>query len=135
MFCKTAVSFEFGCVAGDSGPAKLPLPAIETAIEEPALGWRLCRLSENVMILVDGLPESEPKDRWSRILKHMHGILLRRLGKKRVVYLIRQLKGINEQEPSWHSNINLVTGVSANWLKETFSSGETERTCTIAGTA
>ena len=87
------------------------------------------------MILVDCLPESKPKDRWSRFLKHMHGILLRRLGKKRVVYLVKQLKGVNEQEPSWHFNINLVTGVSADWLKETFSCGQTEGTCTVAGKA
>lgn len=135
MFCKTSVGHEFGCVTGALGPARLPLPAIGIAIEEFALGWKLCRLSEDIMILADCLAESKPKDTWSRILMHMHGILLRRLGKTRVVYLVRKSAGSNEQEPSWHSNINLVTGVSITWLNGTFSPGQTEHTCTVAGMA
>lgn len=132
MFCKTSVSHKFGGVTGALGPAKLPRPAIGSAIEEPALGWKLCRLSEDVMILADCLAESKPKDRWSRLLKHMHGILLRRLGKKRVVYLVRQPLQYNEQEPHWHSNVNLVTGVNMTWLNETFRPGQAENTCAVA---
>lgn len=137
MFCKTSVSYELGCVTGALGPARLPLPAIGVAIEEPAQGWKLCRLSEDIMILADCLAESKPKDRWSRILKHMHGILLRRLGKKRVVYLVRQSpeESRNEQETRWHSNVNLVTGVGMVWLNEAFSSGQAEPSCTVAGIA
>ena len=133
MFCKTSVSYEFGCLTGALGPARLPLPAIGVAIEEPARGWKLCRFSEDIMILADCLAESKPKDRWSRILKRMHGILLRRLGKKRVVYLVRQSADSNEQESRWHSNVNLVTGVSMTWLNGAFSPGQAEHTCAVAG--
>lgn len=104
-------------------------------MEESALGWKLCRLSEDIMILADCLAESKPKDAWSRLLKHMHGILLRRLGKKRVVYLVRQSLESNEQEPHWHSNVNLVTGVSVTWLNEAFRPGQAEHTCAVAGMA
>lgn len=133
MFWKTCVGHEFGCVTGALGPARLPLPAIGTAIEEPGLGWKLSRLSEDIMILADCLSESKPKNTWSRILKHMHGILLRRLGKKRVVYLVRQSPESEEQESRWHSNVNLVTGVSMDWLDGAFSPGVPGHTCAVAG--
>lgn len=126
MFYKTGVNDEFGCVTGALGPARLPLPAIGIAMEESALGWKLCRLSEDIMILADCLAESKPNDTWSRILKHMHGILLRRLG------IVRQSPGINGQEPSWHSNVNLVTGVSVTWPNGVFSPGQAERSCVVA---
>lgn len=135
MICKTSVSYEFGCVTGTLGPARLPLPAIGVAMEESTLGWRLCRLSEDIMILADCLAESKPKDPWSRILKHMHGILLRRLGKKRVVYLVRRPLDSNDQEARWHSNVNLVTGVSMTWLNGAFSPGQAEHICAVAGMA
>ncbi len=102
-------------------------------MEESSLGWKLYRLSEDTMILADCLAESKPKDAWSRFLKHMHGMLLRRLGKKRVVYLVRQPQPCNELEQRWHSNVNLVTGVSTTWLDEKFNPGQTEHTCAVAG--
>ncbi len=136
MFCKTSVVYEFGCVEGTLGPVRLPVPAIGIAVEESDLGWKLCRLSEDVMILADCLAESKPKDRWSRLMTHMHGILLRMLRKKRVVYLVRRPLGQGKQEESrWHSNPNLVTGVSIDWLNETFSLGEAEHICAVAGMA
>ena len=135
MFVKTSVSHEHGCVTGPLGPSRLPLPAIGVAIENSELGWKLCRLSEDVMILVDCLAESNPKSRWLRLLKHMHGMLLRRLGKKRVVYLVKQGLESGKSEPKWHSNINLVTGVSMAWLDEAFRPGRTEQTCVVAGRA
>ena len=135
MFVKTSISHEFGCVTGALGPSSLPLPAIGVAIEKPELGWTLCRLSEDIMLIVDCLAESKPKDRWSRILKYMHGILLRRLGKKRVVYLVRQSPESNKPEPYCHSNINLVTGVSMTWLDEAFKPGRAEQTCVVSGMA
>ena len=133
MFCKTSVSYEFGGVTGAMGPAKLPLPAIGVAVEECSLGWKLCRLSEDIMIIADCLAESKPKDTWSRFLKHTHGILLRRLGKKRVVYLVKQSPENNAQESHWHSNVNLVTGVSMAWLDAAFSLEHAESSCAIGG--
>ena len=132
MFCKTSVGYEFGCVTGASGPTGLPLPAIGVVLEDSALAWKLCRFSEDVMILVDCHAESKPTSTWSRITSYMHGILLRRLGKKRVVYLVRQSPDSNGQEPAWHSNVNLVTGVDTSWLDEAFSPGQAERTCAVA---
>ena len=129
MFIKTSISYESGCVTGASGPSSLPLPAIGEAIEKPELGWTLCRMSEDIMLLVDCLAESKTNDRWLRVLKYMHGILLRRLGKKRVVCLVRQSSESNKPEPYWHSNFNLVTAVSTTWLDEAFKPGRTEQTC------
>lgn len=149
MFCKTSVGHEHGCVTGALGPARVPLPAIGVAVEDDsARRWKLARLSADVMILVDCFAESDTpsKDAWSQVLKHMHGVLLRRLGKKRVVYLIRQAlekssagggggvgRSSQQQEGCWHSNVNLVTGVSERWLDEAFSLGRTERSCLVAG--
>ena len=87
------------------------------------------------MILVDCLAESKPKSRWLRLLKHMHGMLLRRLGKRRVVYLVRQELESGKSEPRWHSNINLVTGVSVAWLDEAFRPERAEQICSVAGMA
>ena len=86
------------------------------------------------MVLADYLAVSKPEDTWSRILRHMHAIFLRRLGKKRVVYLVRASSPEGgAREPSWHSNVNLVTGVSETWLKNDFSPGQAEHTCAVAG--
>ena len=85
------------------------------------------------MILADCLAESEPKDTWLRIMTYMHGILLRRLGKKRVVYLVRRLLDRNAEEMEWHSNVNLVTGVSMDWLDEEFRPGTDGGYCIVAG--
>ena len=135
MFCKTSVGHEFGCVTGGLGPTKLPLPAVDLAIEDSARGWKLCRLSEDIMILVDCLAESKPKDDWSRFKTYTHGMLLRRLGKQRVVYLVRQPATSSTQEPHWHSNVNLVTGVSMDLLDEKFNPVTAERYCVAAGVA
>lgn len=135
MFCKTSVGHEFGCVAGGLGPTRLPLPAVGLAIKDSARGWKLCRFSEDIMILIDCLPESKPEDDWSKFMAYMHGILLRRLGKQRVVYLVRQSVINIAQEPYWHSNVNLVTGVSKDWLAEEFKTISAELYCVVAGTA
>lgn len=132
MFCKTSIGHEFGCVTGELGPAKLPLPKVGIAIEDSARGWKLCRVSEDIMVLADCLAESRPKDWWSRqILAPMHGVLLRRLGKKRVVYFVRQVPEDDAQEPSWHSNVNLVTGVDVAWLEGKFELGQTRSFCAL----
>jgi len=133
MFIKTSVSYHFGCVTGPLGPSSLPLPAIGTVIEQPELGWRLYRLSEDVMILADCFAESQPGDTWGWVIGHMHGMLLRRLGKRRVVYLVRGPVVPNQKKPCWHSNINLVTGVAQSWLEENFTPGGTNDYCLVGG--
>ena len=133
MFYKTSIGHEFGCVGGALGPARLPLPAVGLAIEDLARGWKLHRLSADVMILADHLAESKPEDTWSRLMTYMHGIFLRRLGKKRVVYLVKQSSESSGGEPSWHSNVNLVTGVSMTWLDEKFGLVRVQDYCVVAG--
>ena len=135
MFLKTSLGHEYGCVTGTLGPVRLPLPAVGLSIENSARAWKLFRFSEDIMILADCLAESRPMDPWSRIITHMHGMLLRRLGKKRVVYLVRRSLGTDARETSWHSNVNLVTGVSMDWLDENLTSGPTEHYCVVAGKA
>ena len=41
--------------------------------------------------------------------------------------------GSHQQEGYWHSNVNLVTGVSESWLDEAFSLDGTEQSCVLAG--
>lgn len=135
MFWKTSVGHDHGCVTGKLGPVRLPLPAVGHHIEDAARGWKLFRFSDDIMILADCLAESRPTDRWSRLMTYMHGILLRRLGKKRVVYLVRRSPDADGREMDWHSNVNLVTGVSMDWLHENFRSGTAERYCVVAGKA
>ena len=135
MFLKTSVGHEHGCVTGTLGPIRLPLPAVGLSIENSARGWKLFRFSEDIMILADCLAESRPTDPWSRMMTYMHGMLLRRLGKKRVIYLVKLSSDTNAQESNWYSNVNLVTGVSMDWLDENFRSGPTERYCVVAGKA
>ena len=133
MFCKTSVGHEHGCIAGELGPVRLPLPVIGLAIEDSARGWKVFRYSEDIMILADCFAESKAKDRWARFMTYMHGILLRRLGKKRVVYIVRRSSDNDAEEMHWHSNVNLVTGVSMSWLDEEFRSVPAERYCVVAG--
>ena len=135
MFLKTSVGHGHGCVTGTLGPVRLPLPAVGLSIENSARGWKLFRFSEDIMILADCLAESRPTDLWSRMMTYMHGMLLRRLGKKRVIYLVKSSSDTSAQESNWFSNVNLVTGVSMDWLDESFRSGPTERYCVVAGKA
>lgn len=58
----------------------------------------------------------------------MHGILLRRIGRVRVIYAIRYGKG--GETPSFHSNFNMVTGVPKQWL-ESFTEEEPLGECII----
>ena len=85
------------------------------------------------MILADCLADSPSEDPWAQTRSKLHGILLRRLGKKRVIYLVRLLKGSNGNEPSWQSNSNMVTGVDMDWLDESFAPGKLGNDYIIVG--
>ena len=123
MFGKSSIGYEFGSVMRSGMPARIPLPTVGTAIDGRHLGWKLYRHSEQVMILVDCLAESKPKSRWERFCRHAHGMLLRRIGKRRAVYLIEKHGPTVKQSSQWHSDRNLVTGVSETWLEESFALG------------
>ncbi|MDI1489124.1 MAG: hypothetical protein OHK93_008402 [Ramalina farinacea] len=123
MFGKSSIAYELGSVMRSGMPARIPMPAVGTAIDGRHLGWKLYRQSERVMILVDCLAESKPKSRWGRFCRHAHGMLLRRIGKRRAVYLIEKQGPDLDKSSQWHSDRNLVTGVSETWLEESFAFG------------
>ncbi|KAK5690097.1 hypothetical protein LTR17_026063 [Elasticomyces elasticus] len=135
MLCKTRVGFELGSLQGPSGPATCPLPEVKHHSGNVDNGWEVYRYSEDVMLLVDRFAGSEPKgnSKMDRLLASAHGVLLRRMGKVRVIYLIRaRPTGDDLSGPSttWHSNVNLVTGVTGSWLAE-FHTAEALETCII----
>ena len=113
MLIKTALSYHHGCLQGPLGPANCQLPDVGYYIDEFDHGWKLFRLTEDTMVLADYAAGTNHKVLLQRFLAHAHGVLLRRLGKVRVVYLIRTsaMEDI-EYDSLWHSNINLVTGVT-----------------------
>lgn len=72
------------------------------------------------MILEDRFNESKPEGTRTKFLAEAHGILLRQVGKVRVVYLLKEnIQGSGNRALSavWRSNTNLVTGVSKDWLE------------------
>jgi hypothetical protein len=84
-------------------------------------------LSEDVAVIADCFGQTPPKDWWARLLVHAHGVLLRRLGKTRVVYLIRRSENATYRGlAEWCSNVNLVTGLTATWLDDNFEPGTSE---------
>ena len=133
MLFKTAVGFHFGCLRGLLGPASCPLPEIGFYVNEPEFGWKVYRLSEDMMLLSDCLAESSPKGGWAEFMLMTHGVLLRQLGKVRVIYLLRTRGADAEMVSVWHSNINLVTGVTSRWLDGRFQPATICDECVIAG--
>ena len=134
MLIKTAVSYHHGCLQGPLGPAHCQLPDVGCYVDQFDHGWKLFRLTEDTMVLADYAAGTNPKGLLPRFLAHAHGVLLRRLGKVRVVYLIRTsaIEDI-EYDSLWHSNINLVTGVTKKWLDEQFNLQNPRPKCMIAG--
>lgn len=134
MLFKTSVGFHFGCLQGSLGPALMPLPDVGCYIDEQRYGWKIYRLSQDMMVLTDCFAESSPKGYWANFIKKAHGVLLRRLGKIRVIYLLR-IKAPEDlvHLSLWHSNINLVTGITKSWLDNNFRRTDTQETCVIAG--
>ena len=134
MAVKTRVCYHDGCLQGKIGPTLLRLPPVSSYFNDTTASVRIYRLEADVILIADDLRDTPTKSRWLRFIKHAHGILLRRLGKVRVVYLIRTTQE-SESEPSlWHCNANLVTGVSRKWLDEKFSAVDgQEKKCIVAG--
>jgi len=123
MLFKTAIGFQFGGLQGSKGPSSCLIPEKGCYLEEPMHGWRAYRLSEDVMFLQDCLAEfsqHQPTGRWEKFILSMHGVLLRQLGKVRVIYLLRTKVEGKRKISVWHSNVNLVTGVTRKWLDGNF---------------
>lgn len=120
MLLKTSVLFGRGRLAGTGEPLRCPLPRVGYAVVDASRGWRVCRLSEDAIILADLFSHTFQTNKWSQFLQHSNGFLLRRLGKVRVVYLIRNRSGTLNKASGWHTNANLVTGVTKKWLEDSF---------------
>jgi hypothetical protein len=133
MLFKTTVGYNFGCLQGSLGPASCSVPEIGSYIDEPERGWRVYRLSEDIMFLTDHYAETAHPFLWARFIIGTHGLLLRQLGKIRVIYLLRVSDATMDAVSVWHSNINLVTGVSIKWLDERFRPADSTEKCVIAG--
>ena len=132
MLFKTAVGFHFGCLQGALGPTSCPLPDVGCYVDEAEYGWRIYRLSEDIMLLSDCHKESSTKSWWRRVITKTHGILLRQLGKVRVIYLLQTRGAELGRASTWHSNINLVTGVTSRWLEGEFRTAASADKCVIA---
>ena len=133
MLFKSSIGYEFGCLQGPLGAASVPLPAVGFYVDEPDYGWRIYRLSDEVMILSDRLVES-PRDNWyGKLIVKAHGVLLRQLGKVRVIYLLRKKDADHGKSLLWHTNINLVTGVALSWLDGEFQPAPAADKSMVAG--
>ena len=117
MLFKPTVGFENGCVLGTGGPCRFRLPPTGYSVMDLPNGLRICRPTKDTVILADcGNPQLQ-KSWWSLFLAHAHGVLLRRIGKIRVVYLVNgHSYGPSESMMRFKSSVNLVTGVFQSWL-------------------
>ncbi|OHE97272.1 hypothetical protein CORC01_07526 [Colletotrichum orchidophilum] len=91
MLIKTTVGHDFGSVRGSKGPGSIPVPpAGFFANDDAGSGdWRIYRVRDDIMLIADSLCSTDPKERWKRLIKNMHGIFLKQLKKVRVVYLLK----------------------------------------------
>lgn len=137
MFLKTSVGFHHGCLQGCLGPAWCSIPSTGFYIDDVALGYRVYRLTEAIAIIADQPPRIQPTSRWARFVARAHGVLLRQVGKVRVIYLLRRVESgaTRPGRPVWHSNVNLVTGVSKEWLEHNYTSTRSREAYVVAGPA
>lgn len=135
MLVKTSVSYHLGCLQGSRGPGRCPVPELKCYTDESPLPWKVYRWAEDVLIIRDCPDRSATGTLWARFIFKAHGVLLRRLGKERVIYCLRTSDLDGGRGSAWHSNINLVTGVSKSWLDKHFTATATCEAGVIAGTS
>ena len=124
MLLKTAVGYDLGSVNGASDPSYCLAPGLGKSIDSVGGDFKVYRMLEDTIIVADAASRVHRKDLWSSFLQNIQGILLQRIGKIRVVYILRvKVVKSNGDALHWHSNINLVTGVSKTWLDGEFSPG------------
>jgi hypothetical protein len=133
MLYKTAVDHVNGSICGVSGPTTIAAPKDEGYFVDDAEehGWRVYRGSHDLLLLEDcgqimvtkRLERRPTKEHrglislYAKFISWTHGILLRRLGRRRVIWLSR-IKEKENEGTYWKGNINLVTGVKESWLKD-----------------
>ena len=116
------MSHDLGGLSGVLGPLSSPIPFRGHILETSDKHVKFYRPSEDAIIIADCMAGTSGNDAWASFIRRAHGVLLRRLGKVRVVYVLRvKTASENQSMPRWHTNANLVTGVTWSWLNEEFS--------------
>ncbi|MCJ1248903.1 hypothetical protein MMC30_006124 [Trapelia coarctata] len=122
MLYKTAVGRDLGGLSGVLGPSSSTIPAMGQVLETSDKHLKIYRLSEDTTIIADCMAGTPAKNAWASFIRRAHGVFLRRMGKIRVVYVLRvRPVGGDLYMPRWHTNANLVTGVTKSWLAHNFS--------------
>ncbi|EMD87824.1 hypothetical protein COCC4DRAFT_199973 [Bipolaris maydis ATCC 48331] len=133
MLYKTAIGHIEGSVCGASGPATMAIPKYPGFFKDEAAqyGWRVYRVSPTYVFIEDcgqtmvteTMKRAPTKERtgmaarYTKFISWSHGVLLRRLGRRRVVWLMQT--GQDEHGADcWKGNINLVTGLKEKWLND-----------------
>ncbi|CAI6340136.1 unnamed protein product [Periconia digitata] len=131
MLYKTTIGQAHGSLCGAYGPVTITAPTkpgffIDEAEER---GWRIYRVSPTLLIIedcaqimIEKLRERTPTKQRRGLLSTFvrfktwtHGVLLRRIGRRRVVWLLKT--DVDGPDGGyWKGNINLVTGLKENWL-------------------
>jgi hypothetical protein len=133
MLYKTALGHVNGSLCGVSGPASLSIPLVPGQYTDDAetYGYRVYRISATYLVIEDcgptmmkkKLERADTKERkgvlaaYTRFIAWTHGVLLRRLGRRRIVWLMR-VAGKEGGEGYWKGNVNLVTGLKESWLRD-----------------
>lgn len=133
MLHKTAISHVDGSVCGKSGPATVAIPQNEGFYVDEAeqYGWRIFRVSPIFVVLEDcgqimvkkAMERTPTKERrglaslFTKFISWTHGVLLRRLGRRRVVWMMR-VDGKGGKNTHWRGNVNVVTGLKEAWLMD-----------------
>lgn len=126
MFYKTAIGHANGSICGASGPA-----AGFFLDKTEQYGWRVYRVSHTFVVLEDcgqvmvakKMERSPTKERtglaarYTKFMSWTHGVLLRRLGRRRIVWLM-QVGTKGHGVDYWRGNVNLVTGLKETWLRD-----------------
>lgn len=133
MLYKTAIGQVNGSICGTTGPSTILVPKTPGYFVGDAEqhGWRIYRVSPVLLVLEDcgqimidnkikRRPTKERRgimSRYTKFIAWTHGVLLRRLGRKRVVWMM-YVSGPREGEGYWRGNSNLVTGVKQSYLDD-----------------
>jgi hypothetical protein len=135
MLYKTVPGHDHGSLCGSFGPVTLTVPRSEGYMVDEAEqhGFRIYRVSPDLLVIKDcvqsmlafrmncalTMERHGLRSLYARGVAWSHGVLLRRLGRHRVVWLMRTKEGEGKR-PSWRGNVNLVTGLEETWLRDRF---------------
>ncbi|KAF2132425.1 hypothetical protein P153DRAFT_429562 [Dothidotthia symphoricarpi CBS 119687] len=135
MLYKTTIGYAPGSLCGPFGPTTLTVPRTPGHFVDEAeqYGWRIYRVSPELLVLEDCVQDMVAtqmkkastlerrgiRSRYTKFIAWSHGVLLRRVGRRRVVWLMR-MEEKGRIEHVWRGNANLVTGLTEVWLRDNF---------------